>query len=143
MILWRISNYATLDGEGGKLFPARWHTKGRAIVYAADHPASSLCEMLANTDASSLPSTFQLLKIVASDIKISKVENLIANWTHDQSVTQALGDKWLETKTSALMRVPSALVPEAFNYLINPTHPEMARIRIEQKLRVPLDSRLR
>lgn len=143
MILWRISNYATLDGEGGKLFPARWHTKGRAIIYTADHPASSLCEMLANTDAMALPSSFQLLKIVASEIKVSAVENLDANWTTDQKITQDLGDKWLAAKTSVLLRVPSALVPEAFNYLINPTHPEMTRIQIKEVLRVPLDSRLR
>jgi RES domain-containing protein len=143
MILWRISNYTTLDGEGGKLFPARWHSRGRAIVYTADHPASSLCEMLANTDAGSMPSSFQLLKIAVGKIHISKIENIAPNWLNEQSITQALGDKWLEAKTSALLRVPSALVPEAFNYLLNPAHPEMAHIRVEQTLRVPLDSRLR
>jgi RES domain-containing protein len=143
MILWRISNYATLNGEGGKLFPARWHSRGRAIVYTADHPASSLCEMLANTDAASLPSSFQLLKISVGKINTSKIENIVPNWPNDQSITRALGDKWLEAKSSALLRVPAALVPEAFNYLINPAHPEMSHIRVEQTWRVPLDSRLR
>ena len=143
MILWRISNYATLDGEGGKLFPARWHSRGRSIIYTADHPASSLCEMLANTDAGSLPISFQLLKISVGKINISKIESIAPNWPDNQSITQALGDRWLEAKTSALLRVPSALVPEAFNYLINPAHPEMSHIRVAQTLRVPLDSRLR
>jgi RES domain-containing protein len=143
MILWRISNYATLEGECVKLFPARWHSRGRAIVYTADHPASSLCEMLAKADAGSMPSSFQLFKIAVGKIHISKIENIAPNWINGQSITQALGDKWLEAKTSALLRVPSAFVPEAFNYLINPAHPEMSHIRIEQSLRVPLESRLR
>ncbi len=142
MILWRISNYANLDGEGGKLFSARWHSQGKAIVYTADHPASSLCEMLANTDAMALPTSFQLLKIVVGDVNISRVENLVANWPDKQHMTQNLGDKWLEANSSALLRVPSALVPEAFNYLINPAHPDIAKIRIEKIMKVPLDQRL-
>ena len=99
--------------------------------------------MLANTDAGSLPSSFQLLKISVGKINISKIESIAPNWPDNQSITQSLGDRWLEAKTSALLRVPSALVPEAFNYLINPAHPEMSHIRIAQTLRVPLDSRLR
>jgi RES domain-containing protein len=143
MFIWRISNYATLDGEGGKLFPARWHSRGRAIIYAADHPGSALCEMLANTDAIALPSAFQLLKITVGDIVISTVEKLNTTWAENHSITQERGDKWLYSKTTALLRVPSALVPEAFNYLINPAHPDMSQIRIEQVLKVPLDARLR
>jgi RES domain-containing protein len=143
MILWQISNYATLDGEGGKLFPARWHSSGRAIVYTADHPASSLCEMLANTDAGSLPSSFQLLKISVKEIRVALQNNLIANWVENVEFTRKLGDKWLEESNSAILRVPSALLPEAYNYLINPVHPDIDKITIEQKIRIPLDPRLR
>ena len=143
MIVWRISNYATLDGEGGKLFPARWHSRGQAIVYTADHPASSLCEMLANTDAGSLPSTFQLLKIAVEDILILDLKNLVENWIENIMFTRDLGDKWLKEANSAILRVPSALVPEACNFLINPVHPDISRIAIERKIKIPLDPRLR
>jgi RES domain-containing protein len=143
MVLWRISNYATLDGEGGRLFSARWHSKGQAIVYTSDHPASSLCEMLANTDAGSLPTSFQLLKISAEEGEVPSPENLRVNWIKDVSFTRTVGDTWLRDGASAILRVPSALVPEAFNFLLNPAHTNMAKIRIVQSTRVPLDQRLR
>lgn len=143
MILWRISNYATLDGQGGRLFSARWHSKGQAIVYAADHPASSLCEMLANTDAESLPSSFQLLKISTGNIVIPTPSSLLRNWIEDVAFTRSVGDTWLREIKSAILRVPSSLVPEAFNFLINPAHPDMTNVQIESKMKVPLDPRLR
>jgi RES domain-containing protein len=143
MIIWRISEFATLDGEGGKLFPGRWHSGGEAISYASDHPGSCLCEMLVHLDMSFMPTSFQLLKIEVGPIVIGEVQGLITDWNNDVDSTRAIGDKWLESEASALLRVPSALVPEAFNYLINPAHPEMSHIRVEETLRVPLDSRRR
>jgi len=49
MELWRISNYADLSGAGGLQAAGRWHTRGKRIVYLADHPASALLEMLVPT----------------------------------------------------------------------------------------------
>jgi RES domain-containing protein len=143
MFLWRISNYATLDGIGGKLFPARWHSDAQPIIYTADHPASSLCEMLANTDAGNLPSTFQLLKISAKYSDQSEAVDLPTNWVENRRLTQAIGNRWLRNSSSAILRVPSAIIPEAFNYLINPRHLAKAHIRIERVIAVALDSRLK
>jgi RES domain-containing protein len=143
MIVWRISNYATLDGEGGRLFPARWNSKGNPVVYAADHPAASLCEMLANTDAVSLPKLFQLLKIDAGDLTLAKAGRLPDDWIENPALTRNLGDKWLREGNSVLLRVPSAIVPESYNYLLNPMHPDMSKVRIDRTFNVPLDPRLK
>jgi RES domain-containing protein len=142
MILWRISEFASLDGEGGKLYPGRWHSGGQAVSYASDHPASSLCEMLVHLDMNFLPVSFQFLKISAELSTIHEAKDLQADWTRDVETTRSIGDKWLNSNASALMRVPSAIVPEAYNILINPAHPDMSKVRIDRIIKFPLDPRL-
>lgn len=143
MNLWRISNSATLNGLGGTLQSARWHTKGRAIVYTADHPASAPLEMLANLDVGLLPDTFRLLKISVPDEIAPETVMAVSNWLDDISLSRAVGDQWLRDGRSLLLQVPSAILPDVFNILINPLHPDAQRLKIEDVQSVPLDQRLR
>ncbi len=143
MRLWRISNYATLDGRGGLLQSARWHTKGRPIIYTADHPASALLEILVNVDVALLPDKFQLLQIAVPDSIIAKKAAVSGNWRNDVRITRTIGDHWLAGADSLLLQVPSAVMPGIFNILINPLHPDASRLRIESAEPVPLDDRLR
>jgi RES domain-containing protein len=143
MILWRISEFASLDGEGGKLFPGRWHSGGQAVSYASDHPASCLCEMLVHVDMNFLPVTFQLLEIEIGATSVSEAEMLPADWRNNIESTRLIGDDWLNKKSTAILRVPSAIVPQASNFLLNPAHSDAAQMRIKQIFRVPLDTRLR
>jgi RES domain-containing protein len=143
MILWRISNYATLDGIGAKLNPGRWNSLGNAVVYAADHPATALLEMLVHIDISLLPDSFQLLKISTPDDVTLANDKLPANWTTNDTITKSIGDEWLKSQSSLLLKIPSAILPDVFNILINPLHQEAARCRIESVQHVPLDARLK
>ena len=143
MFLWRISNYATLDGIGGTLQSARWHTKGKPIIYAADHPSSALLEMLVNIDASLLPDTFQLLKITVPNTATLVHARAQANWLSDVSVSRQIGDQWLTRDSSLLLQVPSAILPHVFNTLINPQHPDAIHLKIVDVQHVPLDARLK
>jgi RES domain-containing protein len=143
VILWRISAFASLDGTGGLKYSARWHTAGRPVVYTADHPASALCEMLVHVDRGDLPDSFQLLKVAAPAGLAAERVSPPGGWLRDTAASRRLGDRWLERNSSLLLRVPSAIVPDAWNYLINPTHGDFAKLRIESASRVPLDERLR
>lgn len=144
MILWRISNYADLSGVGGVRFSARWHSKGRPIVYTAEHPALALLEILVNNQRANLPNTYQLLRIEAASTRlVDEVSKLKFGWQGDENYTRALGDKWLEDGTSPLMRVPSAIMPHAFNYLINPEHQKSSEIQISKIEDHPFDIRLK
>lgn len=143
MYVWRISAFADLSGGGGLKFSARWHTAGRRIVYTADHPASALCEMLVHVNVDDLPDTYQLLRIFIPEALTADEPELPSGWMSDTAATRAVGDSWLAGATSALLRVPSAIVPEAWNVLINPLHRDAATLRIESVAHVPLDSRLR
>lgn len=145
MELWRISNYADVSGLGGLRASGRWHTRGKRIVYLADHPASALLEMLVRLDTDLVPPSYTLLRLSVPDIVESEEINLgdlPTDWRQQPPVTRQLGDEWLDRKSSALLQVPSAIVPGASNFLLNPEHPEAAYVRIVEVLRAPFDPRL-
>jgi len=146
--IWRISNHRDLAGAGGLRAGGRWHSPGRVIVYCAEHPASALLEILAHLDVANLaalPDGYQLLEIDvpdALDIESLATHALTPKWQSDEASTQAIGDRWLASRSSALLRVPSALVPKVWNYLINPAHPAAALLKITAAVRYPFDTRL-
>ena len=147
MRLWRISNHASLSGEGGLHASGRWHTRGRRVVYLADHPASALLEIMVHleVDAEDLPSHYQLLGAdIPDEMPVTALHEseLPEDWRQRASHTRMLGDDWLREAPAALLRVPSAIVPDASNYLFNPAHPDAARIGIASATRAAFDPRL-
>jgi RES domain-containing protein len=147
MRLWRISDFATLSGDGGLFAPGRWHSRGRRIVYLADHPGSALLELLARFQigVNEIPDTYQLLAVDAAEAVSSAIldpKELPTNWRRHGELTRRIGNRWLKDNSVALLRVPSAIVPAAFNWLLNPLHPDAARITIAEVIKTPLDPRL-
>lgn len=147
MQLWRISDFVNLSGDGGLLESGRWHARGRKIVYLSDHPASALLEVLVHleVDPEDLPASLQLLTVEAGDdVAFDRVETgeLGADWQTNPGETQRHGGSWLLAARTALLRVPSAIVPFAWNWLLNPDHPDMAKVRIDDVRRVTFDPRL-
>ena len=141
VILWRISEYASLDGAGGMTVEGRWHSAGRPIVYAAETSALAMLEVLVHLEIDFMPPPFQLLEIEAPDALAA------AHWPGDEdfadlSATRAWGDAWLSGGEAALAKVPSAIAPNSFNWLINPAHPETSKVKLLRASRWPWDSRL-
>ncbi len=147
MILWRISSHADLEGRGGLLASARWHSQGRAVVYLAETPAGALVEALVHLELrlGRWPATYGLLKVEAADglnVRSLKSGELQPGWSSDMIATRTLGDLWLDARSSALLRVPSAIVPETWNVLLNPEHPDARQVEIVWHERYPWDARL-
>lgn len=147
MRLWRISDFATLSGEGGLLAPGRWHSQGRRIVYSTDHPGSALVELLVRFQigVNDIPDWYQLLAVeVPETVSAATLElsDLPPEWRQDRTLTQSIGDRWLSDTSTALLRVPSAIVPASFNWLLNPLHPDAASVTIADVVKVPIDPRL-
>jgi RES domain-containing protein len=143
--LWRISNYADLSGIGGMRAGGRWHSQGRRIVYLADHPSSALLEMLVHMDRDLIPPTYQLLRIdISLDVTIEAVVagDLSGNWRTDTIASREIGDRWLDRSTSALLRVPSAISEQGQNFLLNPAHPDAAKVTVAEIIHAPFDARL-
>jgi RES domain-containing protein len=145
MVLWRISPFHDLNGEGGRLFSARWHTAGLPVVYLAESPAGALLEMCVHTTADDLPISYTMLKVRGPEnpaMEISAI-HLPSNWVQDESATRRFGTEWLRSATSALLRVPSVMVPETWNVLLNPLHPQAKEFVIEHVYEYPFDFRLK
>ncbi len=147
MFLWRISNHRTLDGRGGLETSARWHSQGRPIVYLAESVAGALLEVLVHLELSPvrLPKSFRLLKVEVPDdlsVEVLSANDLGNNWIDDETLTRTVGDQWLASKRSALVRVPSAIVPETLNVLLNSAHEESRRLKIVSHREYPWDLRL-
>jgi len=145
MELWRISNYADLSGGGGLQAAGRWHTRGKRIVYLADHPASAVLEMLVHMDRDLIPATYGLLRVVVSDtVAMDRIgdDALASDWRTRPALTRQIGDQWLDKSSTALLQVPSVIIPIGKNFLLNPAHPEAAKFTIAEFIKAPFDPRL-
>lgn len=147
MVLWRISNHASLAGDGGLRASGRWHTRGKHVVYCAENPAAALIEILVHfeIDVRDLPARYRLLKInVPDELRLERVSPQIlpTDWLENVQATRAIGDAWLTQSAAPLLVVPSAIVPETSNVLLNPAHPDAKRIVIAHTSDHVIDPRL-
>jgi RES domain-containing protein len=146
--LWRISNYADLSGEGSRGGSARWHTEGSLVVYLAESPASAMLERIVHlTDRDEggiLPRFYQLLQISVPEDCATKPLSALApsDWREHAEFTRGIGDAWLASLETPLARVPSAIVPHTWNYLLNPLHPDAGKLQIAEVIRERFDNRL-
>jgi RES domain-containing protein len=142
MRIWRISEFADLSGEGGKSYPGRWNMRGVPMVYCADHPSTALLEILVHLNPNRMPETYQLIEVNVEPEIAVEVRTLRHGWQEDSSYTRSIGTEFVAENKSALMRVPSVIMPQAFNYLINPGHADAEKMTLVQTWRYPFDSRL-
>ena len=148
MHLWRLARwpYRALDGEGGRLHSARWHTAGRPVVYAASHLSLAVLEVIVHAESSELPADLYAFALeVPDDVAVEGLDagEMPPDWSEPGSAAcRARGDAWLAAGRTALLGVPSGIVPEETNYLINPRHPDAPRVTVERHRRFTFDSRL-
>jgi RES domain-containing protein len=145
MVLWRISRFIDLKGLGGMRASGRWNEAGLPVVYLAASPAGALLEVCVHTSSSDVPPTYTLLRIEGPDTETLSIaeESLPPDWTLKPEITRQLGDKWLRERASVLLRVPSAIVPQTSNYILNPLHADASRFNITQIYKYPFDVRIK
>lgn len=146
MLLWRISRHRDLSGSGGLHASGRWHDRGLPIVYLAESPAGALLETCVHTSASDIPPAYTLLAVRVDDqVQAEPLDLgvLQRDWIEHLESSREIGSKWLRSLRSALLRVPSALVPATFNVLLNPLHPQATHAQIENTYDYPFDPRLK
>lgn len=127
MDVWRLCRrpYADLSGEGARLTGGRWNRAGLAVVYFAEHPALAAMVVRVHLDLpfELLPADYVLMRVRIPDRAIARLEGQPAD-------TVAAGTAWLFEGRSAGLRVPSVLMPHAWNILLNPAHRGAARANI-------------
>ena len=138
MYVWRICKriYAAnpFSGEGGLTVGARWHRAGHRIVYTSATLSLAACEVWVNAPRRPLPSYVSVSASIPDDLQIEDVHEteLPPNWRKFAPyppLLATLGTNWLIRRTSAVLRVPSAVTPGEFNYLLNPEQADFEKIR--------------
>ena len=136
---WRICRrpFADLSGDGARLYGGRWNSPGRAVVYAAEAAALAVLEVRVHLDLdwSLLPADYVLMAIELDSLTIESLAEM-----PDDPV--GFGDAWLESRRSAVLAVPSILVPESRNLLLNVAHPESSKATIASIRPFAFDERL-
>jgi RES domain-containing protein len=147
---WRIVKRkfrnVAFTGEGARRYGGRWNSKGVAVVYAAQSQSLAALEMLAHLDSGdvlryyvAIPVSFDLRPVV--DIDVSELPKNWKSYPAPRSL-RAIGDAWVSSGESPVLRVPSVLVPSESNFLLNPQHPEYANLLIGEPLPFSFDPRL-
>jgi RES domain-containing protein len=150
MRLWRLTKMkhvaAALDGEGARLVGGRWNSAGRRAVYLSEHLSLAALEVLVHANKANLPEHAAIALEVPNDLAVHapSLSELPSNWRDRDAPqsTREFGDAWLERGTEALLRVPSVVVPDEANYLLNPIHPDAARIVRQTVASFQFDPRL-
>lgn len=129
MLLWRISAYPGLGGVGGHHQDGRWHTMKRSVIYAGEHPALAMVEVMAHMRLSltNIPVNLKLIRLMLLDgAIISPPPVLPTGWQANEPASQTVGNTWLDSLTGLAMPLPSALIADSTNYLVNLNHPQSA-----------------
>ncbi len=151
MELYRIAQekYAEdLSGNGARLFGGRWNSEGQFALYTSSTRSLALLETLAHTPAKLLQAkTYLLITLFIPDttvIQALETKKLPHGWADVEisPFTQKTGDQFLIAKKNLVLAVPSVLMAEELNYVLNPLHIEYKKIKIVNKRRIQFDNRV-
>jgi RES domain-containing protein len=146
---WRIVPEAhahdAFIGEGAKLYGGRWNSPRVAIVYGSQHKSLAALELLVHRD-SRRPNRFKtfFFQFPESLVEAVLLRDLPGDWRQEPPPpsTQQIGDAWVRESRSAVLAVPSIIIPEELNYLLNPVHPDFEKITIGKPQNFAFDARL-
>ena len=147
---WRIvkRHFAgtAFSGEGARRYGGRWNKVGTPVAYAAESRALAALEMLVHLDEAARLAAFVLVPVTfpADRVETIPPAALPVGWNTFvlSAETQAFGSTWAREARTLVLRVPSALVPDEYNYVLNPQHPDAAMLTVGQPQAFAFDPRL-
>ena len=137
-----------LSGNGARLFGGRWNSEGQFALYTSFTRSLALLETLAHTPAKLLQAkTYLLITLFVPDtttIQTLETKKLPNGWDDVEisPFTQKTGDQFLIAKKKLALVVPSVLMPEEINYILNPLHADFKKVKIINKRRIHFDKRV-
>ncbi|MCK5820618.1 MAG: RES family NAD+ phosphorylase [Bacteroidales bacterium] len=150
MIVFRLANRKfshDLSGKGAEITGGRWNSKGVGVVYTSESRALCTAEIAVHTQLGIIPKDYELVHILIPDsIQFMEIspDELPLPWNSIpyNSITQNIGNHFIDTNEYPVLKVPSAVIPGDFNYLINPAHPDSRGIEITKTEAFSFDERL-
>jgi RES domain-containing protein len=148
MIVYRITNSLykdDLSGQGAKIYGGRWNIAGFPALYTSEHISLCVLEMLVNISLPESQINYHLLQINIPDsiepALISR-KKLKQNWEEEETYTSFMGTEFLKNKQSLVLKIPSAVISDENNYLLNPLHSDFRKISISKCQPFKFDNRL-
>ena len=148
MLVYRISRCGyinDLSGTGAAPYPGRWNSKGTYILYTAATPSLALLESVVHI--SHIPSEgFCMTCLEIPDDKVKEVStaDLPPGWNANppDDALKAIGDNFIADSEFLSLKIPSAVMPEDFDFLLNPNHPEFKKVKVVYTKSLSIDERL-
>jgi RES domain-containing protein len=149
--LWRISKRKYADtafsGEGARRVGGRWNSRGQGMVYASGTLSLAALEVLVHMEVEDVATMLASIEVdVPLEVEIDRVEvgQLPVDWRISPApfALTEIGDRWFRSGTTAILAVPSVVIPIEYNYLINPSHSDFAKLMLGSPQPFELDPRL-
>lgn len=137
----------SLSGAGAASAGGRWNSKGTGMIYTSANRALSLLEAYVHLSSAVIPRNYVMMTIDIPDTLHQNginINTLPADWRSDAGMlkTKKTGDDFIASSAACVLRVPSAVVPGDYNYLLNPDHRDFTKISIVSVDDFPFDARL-
>ena len=136
---WRIDKEryvaTSFNGLGAAVDGGRWNSAGIRVIYASEHLAMAAQEKYVHLPKP-VPARWRFVKfrIEFGTVRMQRLDpaKVPAGWQNSppSALTQAIGDAWVQSGATAILAVPSVIIPEETNFLLNPAHPDFARITV-------------
>jgi RES domain-containing protein len=147
---WRIvrTKHAetAFTGEGAMRASGRWHSRGTPMVYAAESRALAVLELMAHLEADELLKHYRLISVTFDEslLRVLQKDELPSDWKKRRApeTTRQIGDSWVAANESVVLKVPSAVIEQENNYLLNPSHPDFGQVVIGAPQAFRFDRRL-
>jgi RES domain-containing protein len=138
-----------LTGNGARLFGGRWNSEGFFALYVSSSRSLALLETLAHTPAKMLDvRVYHLIALSVPENMLTQkvsVKNLLPGWDAPDTrpFTKKIGDTFLSNKRNLMLEVPSVIMPEEINFVINPLHQDIKQVKVINKRRIYFDNRIK
>jgi RES domain-containing protein len=148
---WRIVKEkhakSAFSGEGARIFEGRWNSAGVRMVYCSEHLSLAALEILVHTQPLMVRDKFCAFRVTWDDALMTTIElkKLPKGWNVQPPglASKNIGDEWIRSERSAVLAVPSIIVPQERTFLLNPKHRDFPKIKIKDERDFALDPRLR
>jgi len=150
MHVYRLSQRIFADdllGAGARLHGGRWNHKGIPCIYTGTSRALCICEYAANVSSDNLPNDLAMVTFEIPEHSVLNLEinQLPKNWREDPSPfeNKKLGSKILIKNEFLIIRIPSTIVPQEYNYILNPVHKNFEKVKIVDIMNFNFDIRIK
>jgi RES domain-containing protein len=135
-----------ISGKGAELYGGRWNRKGIPMLYTSSNRALSVLETLANTSFFPQNVSYSLVTLEISNSKVREINinTLPKNWSQREysESTLSIGTEWVHQKNELAIRVPSSIMHEEYNVLINVRHKDFESVKITHVRKFEFDPRV-